>query len=154
MRIGPFLLLSLAACGGSGGGSPDAADDCTGDPRAETFYVGLDHHGDAGNLDFVLESADPAPPARGDNTWIVQVSAMSAGVVGSPVTGVQMAVTPFMPDHQHGTPIPVVVTPMPTAGQYQLSPINMWMPGYWETTIQAQLNTTSDSTVFKFCIPN
>jgi hypothetical protein len=146
-----LLIAALAACG-SPAPSPDAADDCTNDPRADMFHVGLDKHGTAGNLDFVLMSATPAPPARGDNTWIVQVNAMSAGVVGNPEPGVQMAVTPFMPDHQHGTPIPVVVTPMSTAGQYQLSPINMWMPGYWETTLQAQVNTTSDMVVFKFCV--
>ena len=156
MRTG-WLLIALAACGSngsSGGGGADASDDCTADPRADTFVVGLDKHGTAGNLDFVLESADPAPPARGNNTWIVQVNAMAQGVVGSPMTGVAMAVTPFMPDHGHGTPIPVEVTSMPTAGQYQLSPINMWMPGYWETTIQAQAGSVSDQVVFKFCVPN
>src|SRR5262249_3959976 len=146
-----FLIALLGACSGSSS-TPDAADDCTNDPRAETFHVGLDHHGQNGNLDFVLESSDPAPPARGNNTWLLQVNAMPAGVVAQPLTGVTMAVTPFMPDHQHGTPIPVNVTAMPTAGQYQLSPVNTWMPGYWETTIQAQVNTTSDTTVFKFCI--
>jgi hypothetical protein len=156
MRLGTLLVLvpvlGLAACGGGTSSTPDAADNCTGDPRAETFYVGLDHHGDAGSLDFVLVSADPAPPARPDNTWVVQINGMSAGVVGNPLTGVSMAVTPFMPDHQHGTPIPVNITAMPTAGQYQLSPINTWMPGLWQTTIQAQSGSTTDKTVFTFCI--
>ena len=157
MRLA-LMLLPLAACGGgSTGGGVDAADDCSADPRQDTFVVGLDKHGTVGNLDFVLMTAQPAPPARGDNTWVLEVNAMSQGVVGSPMTGVDMAVTPFMPDHQHGTPIPVKVVAMPTAGQYQLSPINMWMPGYWETTIQAQAGaggTTTDTVVFKFCVPN
>jgi hypothetical protein len=147
-----LMLAALGACGGPSA-PPDSADDCSADPRAEMYFAGLDHHGQAGNLDFVLESSDPAPPSRGNNTWLLQVNAMSAGVVGQPMTGVTMAVTPFMPDHQHGTPIPVNVTAMPMAGQYQLSPVNTWMPGYWETTIQAQVNTTTDTTVFKFCIP-
>jgi hypothetical protein len=157
MRLGLFVFalpLAAAACGSSSTPSPDAADDCTNDPRADTFVVGLDKHGQSGNLDFVLETADPAPPARGDNTWVVEVNAMAAGVVGSPMTGVTMAATPFMPDHQHGTPIPVKITAMATAGQYQLSPVNMWMPGYWETTIQAQAGSTTDTVVFKFCVPN
>jgi hypothetical protein len=141
----------LAACG-SNPAVPDASDNCTNDPRAEQFMVNLDHKGVAGNLDFVLISADPAPPARPNNTWVLQINSMASGVVGSPLAGVDMAVTPFMPDHQHGTPIPVMVTPMATAGQYQLSPINTWMPGYWETTIQAESGSTTDSTVFKFCI--
>lgn len=153
MRLGFSLVLALAACGSSSP-APDAPDDCTNDPRAEQFVVNLDHHGMSGNLDFVLVSADPAPPARPNNTWVIQINAMSSGVVGSPVTGLapNMAVTPFMPDHQHGTPIPVNITAMPTAGQYQLSPINTWMPGLWQTTIQAQSGSVSDSTVYSFCI--
>ena len=157
MRTGWLLIAvfaALGACGGNSTPSPDAADDCSADPRADTFVVGLDKHGVSGNLDFVLQSANPAPPARGDNTWIIEVNAMAQGVVGSPMTGVDMAVTPFMPDHGHGTPIPVGVTAMPTAGQYELTPINMWMPGYWETTIQAQAGSVSDQVVFKFCVPN
>lgn len=154
MRIGWSILAVVAACGSSGGGSPDASDDCSADPRADTFTIGLDKHGTAGNLDFVLMSAMPAPPARGDNTWVIEVNAMSSGVVGSPVAGVDMVATPFMPDHQHGTPIPVKVTATTTAGQYQLSPVNMWMPGYWETTLEATAGSVSDTVVFKFCVPN
>ena len=55
--------------------------------------MGIDKPGVAGLLDFKLMSAEPAPPARGDNTWIVQVSTMTAGVVGGPVAGVTMLVT-------------------------------------------------------------
>lgn len=155
MRIGFVFVACVAACGGNGGTTtPDAADDCTNDSRADTFHVGLDKPGAAGNMDFVLMTAQPAPPARGDNTWVVEINAMANGVVGSPMAGVQMAVTPFMPDHQHGTPIPVVITAMPTAGQYQLSPVNLWMPGLWQTTIQAQSGSTTDMAVFSFCVPN
>ena len=144
----------LAACGANGGHSPDASDDCSNDKRADAFTIGLDKHGTAGNMDFVLMSSDPAPPARGNNTWVLQINAMANGVVGSPMTGVTMAVTPFMPDHQHGTPIPVGVTAMATAGQYKLDPVNLWMPGLWQTTVQAQSGSTTDMAMFSFCIPN
>ena len=155
MRNGFVFVVCLAACGSSGGStSPDAADDCSNDSRADMFKVGLDKHGTTGTMDFVLMSSDPAPPARGNNTWVITINAMANGVVGSPMTGVDMAVTPFMPDHQHGTPIPVGVTAMPTAGQYKLDPVNLWMPGLWQTTIQAQAGSTTDSAVFSFCIPN
>jgi hypothetical protein len=154
MRIGFLLVLSLAACGANSKPAPDAAEDCSNDPRADNFIVGLDKHGTAGTLDFVLMSSDPAPPARGNNTWVLQINAMSNGVVGSPMTGVTMAVTPFMPDHQHGTPIPVGVTAMATAGQYKLDPVNLWMPGLWETTVQAEVGSTTDMAKFSFCIPN
>ena len=59
-----------------------------------------------------------------------------------------------MPDHQHGTPINVVIDPMPTAGQYKLSPVNLRMPGLWQTTIEAQDGNDVDKAVFAFCIPN
>jgi len=161
MRVSSIVCLglglgagALTGCGSGSDAGADAPIDCTMETRADTFVVGLDKHGTAGALDFVLMSATPAPPARGDNTWILQINAMASGVVGSPVAGATMNVTPFMPDHQHGTPIQVVVTPQATAGQYQLAPVNMWMPGYWETTVQATAGTSSDTAVFKFCIPN
>ena len=144
MRNHVLALGLLTACSSSGGDTtPDATNPCVNETRADTFVVGLDKPGVAGLLDFKLMSASPAPPARGDNTWIVEVSSMTSGVVGGPVSGAAMLVTPFMPDHGHGTPITVNVTSMPTAGQYQLTPVNLWMPGYWETTVQA----TSPSSV-------
>lgn len=149
-----LILTLLGACTG-GGTEPtvDAVNACMNETRADTFVVGIDKKGAAGNLDFQLMSGDPAPPARGDNTWVIQLSSMNAGVVGGPIAGADLVVTPFMPDHGHGTPIKVNVTPAATSGQYQLSPINMWMPGYWETTVQATDGATTDSAVFKFCIP-
>jgi hypothetical protein len=132
---------------------PDADEGlaCVTSGRGETYVVGLEHAGMAGALDFKLMSAMPAPPGFNNNTWIIQINSMSGGVVGAPATGATLIVTPFMPDHQHGT-LPVSVQPMPTAGQYQLSPVNMWMPGLWETTIDAQVGAAHDTTVFRFCI--
>jgi len=98
-------------------------------------------------------SADPAPPARGFNTWVVQVSSMNAGVVGAPVDGATLKVTPYMPAHMHGSGVAVEITPMSDPGQYQLKPVNLWMQGVWETTVRATVDTSSDVTVFKFCIP-
>ncbi len=150
-----IALSLLAACGGSGS-SADADDgtyNCATETRADTFVVGLEKQGQAGALDFKLMSANPAPPARGDNEWILQINSMSAGVVGNPVSGATMTVTPFMPDHQHGTPIPVKVTAMPDAGQYKLSPVNLWMPGLWQTTITVTQGG-SDKVVYSFCIPS
>ena len=151
-----LLIATLAACSGSST-APDASDNCANDPRAETFTVGLEHMGDAGALDFKLMSVDPAPPARTTatmyNTWIVQINAMSNGVVGAPMTNEQMSVTPFMPDHGHGTAIIPVVTAQPTAGQYQIAKIDTWMPGLWEITIAAT-TAPADQTVYRFCIAN
>ena len=151
--IATTLLASITACGGGGVVDTDSATyNCATETRADTFVVGLDKRGAATALDFKLVQADPAPPARNDNTWQLQISAMSGGVVGNTVAGASLTVTPFMPDHQHGTPIQVGITDK-GGGMYQLSPVNMWMPGLWETTIQATSASGSDQAVFRFCIP-
>jgi hypothetical protein len=151
VSVGSIALVSLvAACGGPEG---DDEVDCSMVTGTDTFVVGLDKPGAGGTLDFQLMSADPAPPARDDNTWIVQLSSMASGVVGAPIDGATFAVTPFMPEHQHGSPIRVEITPVAgQVGQYTLSPVNMWMPGVWETTIMATSGDTSDKAVYRFCI--
>ena len=142
-------VTTLAACGRSQP-SADPHDSCASETRADHFVDGLRKRGAAGALDFALVSSEPAPPARGDNTWVVQLDAISSG----PVDGATISVTPFMPDHGHGATVKVTVTPLPTAGQYQLMPVNLWMPGYWETTVVASQGGVTDSAIFKFCIPN
>lgn len=154
MRLIVLSVGITAVAGCHGGDVPPDADEalaCINSGRGETYVVGLEHQGMAGALDFKLMSATPAPPGFNDNTWIIQINSMAGGVVGSPAAGASITVTPFMPDHQHGT-LKVKVEAMPDAGQYKLTPINMWMPGLWETTIDAQVGAISDRVVFKFCI--
>jgi YtkA-like len=155
-----FLVLSsalafVAACNG-GGDAPADADEalaCMTSGRGDTYVVGLEHPGVGGLLDFKLMSADPAPPGRNLNTWVIQVNSMSSGVVGAPAAGASMIVTPFMPDHQHGAgAYKVQVEAMSDPGQYKLTEINTWMPGYWEITIDAQVGAVHDSVIYKFCI--
>jgi hypothetical protein len=154
MRVSPLLAVSLvhlAACSGhSSHGDDDPSVNCANEPTADELVVGLQKTGEAGVLDFQLLSATPAPPARGDNEWIVQITAIAGG---PPVTGATIAATPFMPSHQHGTPIAVQVEPLPTDGQYKLAPINLWMPGLWETTIEVESPSGADLVVYRVCIP-
>lgn len=158
MRALPILILVGCGAGGGGGGA-DAPIDCSsvtadvdGSP-VDTFVVGLEKMGTAGAVDFKLMSASPAPPSRGDNTWILQINSMTSGVVGSPLTGASISVTPYMLAHGHGTPKTVAITAMSTPGQYQLAPVNTWMPGVWMTTIQVAA-PANDKAVYRFCIPN
>lgn len=151
MRSLPVLVLSLfaVACSHDDHGDDDAMVDCTKVSGADEFVVGLAKDGMSGMLDFAMMSAEPSPPARGDNTWIVAITDMN----GAPLDGASLTVTPFMPAHGHGTPITVDVTPVTgTPGQYTLSPVNLWMPGVWETTIRATSGATSDSALYTFCI--
>lgn len=139
----------VAACGGEDEGEDV---DCTQVAGTDEFVVGLEKVGTLGALDFKMMSAEPAPPARGDNTWVFEIRTMDSGVVGAPLDGAMLTVTPFMPAHQHGTPIKVNVTPAGQAGQYTVTPVNLWMPGVWETTIRATHETTTDTAVYRFCI--
>ena len=156
MRFSVLWVGIVGAAGCGGGAAPPDADEalaCMTSGRGDIYAVGLEHPGVAGLLDFKLMQADPAPPARNLNTWVIQVNAMSGGVVGAPAAGASMTVTPFMPDHQHGAgAYRVKVEAMPDAGQYKLSEINTWMPGYWEITIDATAGAVRDTVVYKFCI--
>jgi hypothetical protein len=145
----------VAACGTNDTSGDDGSDpvDCTTVTGTDTFTVGLEKAGTSGLFDFKLMTADPAPPARGDNTWTVQVSSMASGVVGAPVDGATLHVTPYMPAHMHTSQVPTQITAMADPGTYKLDPVNLWMPGVWETTIRATSGATSDSAVYKFCIP-
>jgi hypothetical protein len=153
MRLLPILAVALATAACSEGHGDDHPDeyDCAMEQRDDEFVMGLTKTGASGQLAFRLVSSDPAPPSRGDNTWILELSTMAAPV--TPVTGASMSVTPFMPDHEHGSGEDVIVTPMPGAGQYKLEPVNLWMPGLWEVTMQVS-GAQADRAVFKFCLPS
>jgi hypothetical protein len=151
MRLLPISLvvLGLGACGDDGHGGESY--NCAAETRDDEFVMGLAKPGDASRLEFKLMSSDPAPPARGDNTWILQLTTRAAPV--TPVTGADMTVTPFMPDHEHGSGKDVIVTPLTEPGQYRLAPVNLWMPGLWEITLQVS-GATGDRAVFRFCLPS
>jgi hypothetical protein len=148
--------LSLVGCAGNGSssGDDDGSDvvDCSTVTGTDTFTVGLEKMGAAGNADFKLMSIAPAPVVRGDNTWVVQINSMSSGVVGNPMDGATVTGTPYMPAHQHGSPIIADVTPTGNPGEYSIAPINMWMPGVWQTTVAVTSGSTSDRAVFAFCV--
>jgi hypothetical protein len=155
MRLAMFLSVGLAACGTD---NPTPGDDepvnCAEETRDDDFAVGLTKIGNTNALGFTLMTADPVPPIRGDNTWVIQINQMSGGVAGTPVDGADMTVTPFMPDHGHPSAKTVTIEPTGTAGQYEMAPINFWMPGLWETTIDAASPSGNDIVVFRFCIPS
>jgi hypothetical protein len=154
--ISAISVLATAGCPGGGGTGADANEAlaCMTSGRGDTYAVGLLHTGMNALYNFKLMSAMPAPPGRNLNVWVIQINWEATG---APVTGASLTVTPFMPDHQHG---PGAYTPqvmeLATPGQYQISDINTWMPGYWEITIDAKTPGSSpveDIAVFKFCIP-
>lgn len=144
-----LLLAPLAACGS------DTPDDevvnCDLETDKDEFVVGLTKAGEQGVFDFSLLSFTPAPPAAGENAWSLEV--MSSGATAAPVTGAVMDVIPFMPKHQHGPGEDPVIAPG-VDGTYDVSKINLWMPGIWEVTIEATSGGQTDQAVFRTCIPS
>lgn len=145
------MLCSVGACATdtSANNEQDPVDCST--QTADTFTVGLEKAGVNGAVDFKLMSIDPAPAVRGNNTWIVQLNSMVSGVVGSPMDGATISASPFMPAHQHGSPITPTISATGTPGEYMITPINLWMPGVWQTTLTVT-SGTADRTVYSFCV--
>ena len=139
-----LACVGLTACADDSG-DDDTMVNCDLETRDDVFVIGLAKAGQQVTFRFV--SATPAPPARGDNTWLLQLD-----TAAGPLSGATLRVSPFMPDHGHGTSIDVGITPMTEPGQYELSPVNLWMPALWDTTITVTSPMT-DSAVFRFCIP-
>ncbi len=127
----------------------DAAMECTGDPRADMYAANMEKVGESGLFTFRLVSSDPAPPVKGTNGWTLEI--LDDG--GMPVDGMTIDVTPYMPDHGHGTSIVPQITDMGD-GEYSVTPLYLFMGGIWEVTIDATSSdgASTDSAVFTFCI--
>ena len=147
-----YLILGVTLIAGAcsdGDHHDDTSYNCAKETRADEFVLGLTKAGEMGRYEFKLLSSDPAPPVAGFNILQLQLSTMATPT--APVTGASMSVRPWMPDHMHGASEPVLVKPMSAAGQYELAPVDMWMPGLWEVTIRVN-GAESDSAVFRFCL--
>ncbi len=153
MNFRYLLLLACAAtamlaCGDDGGNADAMAVSCQLEDRDDTYVAGLEKTG-ANGVTVVLVEATPAPPAKDDNSWLLRV----LDGTQTPLPGLEVTVTPFMPDHGHGTPVVTEVTEQAETGEYVADPVNLWMPGLWQTTVEITDNDAiSDSVMFSFCI--
>lgn len=154
LRASVVVALAIApaatACSSDDGGDDDTTYNCEADDRDEPFLANLTRVG-AGGVRFTIVEGAPVQLVRGTNTWTLVVDKD-----GAPLTGVDasLKLTPFMPDHQHGTGVKAVWTPVDgMPGRYQVGPINLWMPGIWEITIEATpTGLPRDAVLFKFCL--
>jgi len=126
----------------------DAPKFCDSETRDDTYAAGLTKVG-ANGYSIVLVSSTPAPPQKGNNAWVVQV------LHPAPVDGLHLRVVPFMPDHGHGTAVVPVITPAAN-GTYNVSPVNLFMTGFWSVRIDlldaANQDTELDHAAFLFCV--
>jgi hypothetical protein len=151
VRVALIALLMLPACGGDDAAVlPDAGYNCALDDRDEEFLAGMEKTGAMGTV-FRLVSSTPAPPEINDNVWQVELE----DDTGAALEGATVEVTSYMPDHNHISPAVAEVTEDP-AGSDRLDPVNMFMPGVWEITIQATPEGGSqamrDEATFVFCV--
>ncbi len=102
--------------------------------------------GRAAELSFL--EGNPARPIVGNNSWLffLAVDGEPASNVGSGLT-----VTPFMPDHGHGTPTAVVVTEG-KSGQYLFEPVHTRMAGFWEITVDVATASLKTQFTFGVCV--
>jgi len=143
----PVISALLVCCACSGGGAMDAGlVGCEMDPTAQTYAAGMMQAGMNGKLSFQLMSSDPGPPLRGTNVWELKV----LDSMGQPVSGATLTVTPFMPEHGHGSS--VVPTVSPDSDNYKISNLYLFMPGLWRVTIGATAGQVTDSAAFTFCV--
>lgn len=131
--------------GSTGSGSDDGTMQarCESEERDDDFALGLAHTG--ATLQVAIADADPALPIRGDNAWTVAITDSA----GAAMTGLDLSVGPWMPDHGHGSPVQVEVTEL-EGGQYLVEPLNLFMAGYWEITVE--IAEPEDAVVFKVCV--
>ncbi len=152
-RRGPLLLasaLALVGCGNksdpASSATPDDGTECSGD--FDTFEPGMTTEALPGNLKIELSRADPSPPVvRSDNVWWLKLSDAD----GNRLAGAELVASPYMPKHQHGSA--EVVVQEQGEGGYQLSPIELIMPGVWEIPLSVTpAGGVASEALFRLCI--
>lgn len=141
-------LAALAACDGGAPAADGAAlFSCETETRAIPYAPGLMRTSASGAWQAVLVSSEPGPPIKGTNTWTVRLLD-SAGATRDDVT---VTVRTLMPDHNHGSTVKAVVTPMGD-GLYGVAPLYLYMPGLWQVTLVIEAPTGPDNVMFPVCI--
>lgn len=148
-----IAAASLVACSSdddgasSGGGGPKTATGCAADDRKDIYTAGLAKP--AGAMSVRLVESRPGPPVKGTNAMTIEV--VDAG--GQPVDGATLTVTPWMPDHAHGSALKPVVSAL-GGGRYAVEKVYLSMAGLWQIKIavQAPGGGAIEEATFQFCL--
>jgi hypothetical protein len=150
------VALWAAGCGGNHAGhtTDDAGMfyDCSQEMRAWPYSEGMMASSPNHLVVVKLLRSEPGPPIKGTNTWTV---AIAEGAAMTPLGGLAISVTPFMPDHRHGSPRQVLVTAGAEIGAYTLAPVYFFMGGYWEVTFDLGPDPAGSTrtVMLPICIP-
>jgi hypothetical protein len=117
--LAPSLVVFAIACSDS---TSAPGHDFAGAPLISSTSA-------SGALRVSLRSS-PNPPARGIDVFELTV----ADGMGTPVDGLAIEVTPWMPSHGHGTSVAPTVSAQ-GGGVYVVDNVDLYMPGTWELRI-------------------
>jgi hypothetical protein len=139
-----------------GGAARHRSLSCDTDPRVSRFAPNIEKTTQRKTFKVRIVSAEPTPPAKGLNTWIVRVLSPS----GSPVSSASLALhresdspDPSMPDHGHGSLTNAAVVRRAN-GDFVVEPLDLFMPGVWRVGFDVSApGQQSDTVAFFFCIP-
>jgi hypothetical protein len=124
---------------------------CADDSRVDTYTAGLAKVGAGGELTFKLLSSEPAPPAKGGNTFEVSVE----DAAGEAATG-DLRIELVMPDHGHGTQVTPVVTFDADTQRFTIAPVYLFMAGVWRVDLALYADEAAtkprDRATYYFCI--
>lgn len=154
---GGVCAMDSLACGDSGtsmgGGDTTAGTGteegtCATDTRAEPYRLPKIAAGSA-----VQATLEFGPPnvSVGDNNWEMLLTDAN----GQPMTGAQLGIRTWMPDHEHGSPSDrLIETSELGAGRYKLDKVNLFMTGFWEVNLDVYTADSSliETVQFTFCI--
>lgn len=159
-RLTLLLLPLVAGCGNSDGasepngqaGASSTKVSCVTDARVSDHASGLQKPGARGVFSFAILSSDPEPPAKGTNTFRVQVLDSDGNAIDANV-GVALS----MPDHGHSTSVEPKVELDASTHVSSLSSLYLFMPGVWKIELSASMTNAdgedvADSATFYFCV--
>ena len=157
LLIGASCSLGACSSQSSEARDPAASAGATGSrvgckpSDGDVYAAGLQKLGAARLFGFTLVGTTPAPPAQGDNRFVVQVTDAGGNVMAG-----ELSVVLDMPEHGHQSLKQPEIRFDAESRAFTLEPMDFFMVGLWRISFSFVATTSgaplSDSAVFEFCI--